>query len=266
MDDPQFQRLLEHFGLSRQGYRKVRKGVKKRLTRHMLEHGCGKTADYITLLERNEKVAEQSRRLLSVSVSRFFRDRKLWEVLETEILPTMIKSCGETLRIWSAGCACGEEAYSLGILRERMRGLGTDLPGFDIIATDLNPLYLEKARRAIYPASSLKEVEADLRRAWFVPRSNGRRFEVASELREGIAWAVHDFLQGPPGEEFHIILVRNSLLTYYPAKRCRHAVDRILGAVVKGGFLVTGSHETVPVQPHDLLRKASLPYVYRKVG
>ena len=119
MHDRQFYQLLNRFELSPAGYRKVRKGVKKRLSRHMRDLGCKKVADYLDKISQDQQTKRQVELLMSVPISRFFRDRKLWEVLKAEILPDIITTCDDTVRVWSAGCACGEEVYSLKIVWSR---------------------------------------------------------------------------------------------------------------------------------------------------
>ena len=86
MDDHQFRRLLHHLGLSWTGYRKVRKGVKRRISHHMLRLDCPDMAGYLHVLERNTETKAECKRLMTVSISRFFRDRRLWDLLQEEIL------------------------------------------------------------------------------------------------------------------------------------------------------------------------------------
>lgn len=113
MDDQQFRQLLKYFGLSWRGYRKVRKGVKKRIRRHMNVLGCHDISAYLLELDRSDKLRHECELLMTVSISRFFRDGKLWEVLQTGILPGLIEKSVEKMRVWSAGCASGEEVYSI---------------------------------------------------------------------------------------------------------------------------------------------------------
>jgi chemotaxis protein methyltransferase CheR len=109
MDDQQFRQLLQHFGLSWRGYHKVRKGVKKRIRRHMHQLGCRNLSTYLLQLAKNEDAKMQCEQIMAVSISRFFRDRKLWEILEKEILPELIEKHRAKIAVWSVGCACGEE-------------------------------------------------------------------------------------------------------------------------------------------------------------
>jgi chemotaxis protein methyltransferase CheR len=204
---------------------------------------------------------------MSVSISRFFRDRRLWEVLERLILPELRQICGSRLRVWSAGCACGEEVYSLKLLWEQLLPAPVDSPALDITATDLNPRYLKKAQEALYPLSSLKEVPENLSAAGFRKKPGGKRLEVKPALRGGITWRVHDFFSAPPpGPGFHLIFLRNNLLTYYRAERIRAVLEEIIASLGAGGYLVIGSHEKLPFPPAALQPCPSLAYAFRKTA
>jgi chemotaxis methyl-accepting protein methylase len=264
MDDRHFRQLLEYSGLSRQGYRKVRKGVKKRVGRHMQRIGCRSMREYLEQLRRSAEDRRQCELMLTVPISRYFRDPRLWQVLESQILPELVATHQERIGVWSAGCACGEEVYSLKILWEHMGRSVLHLPVLDITATDLNPRYLARAEEALYPLSSLKEVPQSLKAAYFQAEPGGRRFKLEPALKEGITWLTHDFFSGPPGFGFHLIFIRNNLLTYYPSKRTLPLLEAALKALCVGGYLILGSHEKLPFQSPNLQPCPSLPCVFKK--
>ena len=121
MDDHQFKQLLDFFNRSWKGYRKVRKGVKKRITRHMQAAGCRQIKAYLHLLEEDKTARKTCEQLLTVSISRFFRDRRVWETLREELLPEMTAGRSEPVKFLSAGCARGEEVYSFRIIWEELK-------------------------------------------------------------------------------------------------------------------------------------------------
>ena len=266
MNDKEFTQLLEFLGLSWQGYRKVRKGVKKRVCRHMQSLGCRSMREYLEQLERSAKDKSQCELAMTVPISRFFRDQRLWETLENLILPELIAAGMGRVRVWSAGCACGEEVYSLKILWDQMsRSTGT-LPVLDITATDQNPLHLERAEAAVYSTSSLREVPEEIKSTCFEVEPCGKRFKVKPDLSARIVWRRHDFLSGPPGSGFNLVLVRNNLLTYYQKARIGPALVDIVKAIAAGGYLVVGSREKLPCPPSALQACASLPLAFRKAA
>jgi chemotaxis protein methyltransferase CheR len=142
------------------GFRRVRGQVCKRLRRRMADLGLRDPADYRALLKTHPEEWTRLDGLCRISISRFYRDQGVWRTLERELLPNPIdraRARGETrLRIWSAGCASGEEPYTLALLL----ALGEALRGCwpEILATDADPHLLERARRACYPETSLRDV------------------------------------------------------------------------------------------------------------
>lgn len=134
MDDHQFKLLLEFFNRSWKWYRKVRKWVKKRIGRHMQSVDCRHMGAYLQLLKTDEIARKTCERLLTVSISRFYRDRQVWQLLAADILPDLAGQNRASLRIWSAGCARGEEVYSLKIAWEEVKRRSTRVPRLTVVA------------------------------------------------------------------------------------------------------------------------------------
>lgn len=264
MDDHEFQQLLDFFELSREGYRKVRKGVKRRVRRHMDELGCRCIGDYLVLLETDASALDQCRRLMTVSISRFLRDRHLWDVLRSELLPDLIRKFPRCIRIWSAGCANGEEVYSFRMIWDMLRQENARLPELEVTATDINPECLQRAGDGIYSTSSLREVSDELRSAYFERVRGKHLFAVKTFLRHQIRWQEHDLFSDPPGSDFHIIFLRNNLLTYYQPHLQAKVFTIISGSLVTGGILVVGSHEKLPDGFSRFIRSAHDSHIYRK--
>ena len=264
MDDHQFRQLLEYFGFSWSGYRKVRKGVKKRISRHMQELRCPSIAAYLDLLNKNDVVRRESERRMTVSISRFFRDRKLWLGLEEEILPVVIETNKKTIRVWSAGCARGEEVYSFMIVWDRLKEKYAHQMRLAITATDVNPDSIEKARAGVYNKSSLKEVPREIQERYFDARKSGNRLYLKAVMKKGIDWKVQDIFEDPPGDAFDLIFLRNNLLTYYQDHLKNKGLAIVVGALAPGGWLIVGSHEKLPAERSDLQRYKSLPWAFRQ--
>jgi len=264
MEDQQFRILLQYLGLSWAGYRKVRKGVKKRIRRHMKQLGCRKMEAYLGKLETDREARQECNQLMTVSISRFFRDRGLWQTLQHQILPDLLKNQNATFKVWSAGCASGEEVYSFKIIWDRLKMHVTNLPKLEITATDMNPLYLDRARTGIYSSSSLKEVQREIRFAYFEPRSSGTRYAVKSSLKSDIIWKLHHLLSDPPGSHYHIIFLRNNILTYHQDHLKKPAFRKVIDRLRPAGYLIIGSHEDLPVETTDLISLSNYSYVFRK--
>lgn len=269
MDDSSFREVLKFFNLSWPGYHRVRKAVKRRLAGHMLECGCRSIEDYLSFLLENPAALKKARELLSVTISRFFRDLRLWEVMERCVVPELVgsaRSSGrKTVRAWSAGCSCGEEVYSLKILWEQAGQRASDTLPVKVWATDFNPLVLKKALMGVYPSSSLKNLPSSIVSEFFTPTPDG--FAVQEHLKKGIHWVRHDFVsEASPAFPFDIVFLRNNLLTYYePPTR-----DQVFRDVVKSlrpeGFLVIGNNEEIPTDEGLLKRCPEYRSIYKKTG
>jgi chemotaxis protein methyltransferase CheR len=266
MRESEFTALLDRFALAPEGYRKVRKGVQKRIVRHMQELRCPSMKAYLERLDTDGAAEKEARRLMDVSISRFFRDGPLWRILEEEILPSLIADHSGGLRVWSAGCALGQEAYSFRILWAVLAEKTGAMPPLDLRATDVNPAYLERAIEGIYPAGALARVPAEARARFFRPAGRAS-FRVADELREGIRWQVHDLtVDAPPERDFHILFLRNNLLTYYRDEIVKAALPAIADCLVPGGYLVIGRKEQLPDSLKGFHPLRSVSCLYRTQG
>jgi len=266
MDNRDFTRLLDRFALSADGYRRVRKGVQKRIVRHMQELQCPSLMVYLEKLDADAKAERDARRLMDVSISRFFRDEPLWQALEKEILPAMIRENSGAMQVWSAGCALGQEVCSFALLWSMSRDKKAAGPALEIWATDVNPAYLEKAIEGIYPSRALAGIAADARARFFSPAGK-KSLRASDELREGIHWRIHDLaVDAPPARDFHLVFLRNNLLTYYRKETIDAVLPKIAGCLRPGGFLAVGGKERLPDSLPGFVPHPVVPYLYRKNG
>ena len=265
MDDKYFRQLLDYFNYSWEGYRRVRKGVKKRITKQMLQLKCRNIDEYFSLLNKDGEVRQQCECLMTVSVSRFFRDRLLWKIIEDHIVPNIIEDNRKKVKFWAAGCACGEEVYSFKILWESLQSRFDYIPELEIWATDMNPVYLRRAKDAIYSLSSLKEVPQELREIYFIHHEEEGFFRVAPSLKKGILWKVHNLLFELGEFNFQIIFLRNNILTYYKDELKQAAFNKVMDSLAQGGFLIIGSHEKLPIESRDLLPFGDQVYIFKKI-
>jgi chemotaxis protein methyltransferase CheR len=221
---------LPALGLRWQGFRKVRRQVCRRLSRRIAELRLGGADDYRAYLEAHEPEWSVLDRLCRITISRFWRDPAVFEALRDEVLPEL----GPAVSAWSAGCASGEEPYSL-VLAAVEAGIA-----IRVLATDADPSLLERAARACYPESSLRDLPAALR---------GRAFEgdcLRPELREPVELRRHDVREGAPRGPFDLVLCRNLVFTYFAQERQLEIGRRLTRSLSSGGALVVGSHESVP--------------------
>ena len=252
---------LPRLGLRWAGFRRVRGQVCKRLRRRLAALGLKDLSDYRALLEADAAEWRQLDGLCRVSVSRFYRDQGVWRCLERDLLPQLAVQAsarGETrLRIWSAGCASGEEPYTLAL----MFALG-DTPKSgepEILATDADPHLLARARRACYPGSSLRELPAKWRAAF---ERSGDEFCLSPEYRTPVRFLAQDIRRDVPDGRFDLVLCRNLVFTYFEAPLQAVIAGRLAEVLVPGGLLLLGSHESLPEAVPGLVQER--PWLHRR--
>lgn len=226
--------------------------------------GCRDIDAYLITLSRQADSRRECELLMTVSISRFFRDRPLWEMLEHRWLPDMITRNPLSMKVWSAGCACGEEVYSFKIIWQLMRNRLGWLPELEVLATDRHPQYIERAKIGIYNRSSLREATAETAADFFERRKGSKQFVIKNELKRGIRWQIRNLFDNPLESVFDLIFLRNNVLTYCRQMDQIRVLPDIIEHLETGGLLIIGSHENLPTGFETLVPTAELPFVFRK--
>ncbi|WP_289019492.1 CheR family methyltransferase [Desulfobacter postgatei] len=263
LSDDEFKMILDYFNRPWKGYRKVRKGVKKRIRRHMQELNCRSARDYISIIAADKDQKSITESCLLVTISRFFRDRRMWEYLETTILPEFIKNVCDQIQVWSAGCACGEEAYSLSILWHKLTAYNNDTR-LNILATDVNPVCIQRAQKGWFEKSSLKEMDPATIATYFKKIPGKAQYEVHSCTKPAISWQFHNLFTPMTKGPFHIIMLRNNLLTYHQGTKKEYAFQMILDRLIPGGYIMIGSNEKLPTAFTGIFQRSrECPLIYQ---
>jgi chemotaxis protein methyltransferase CheR len=255
---------LPRLGMRWQGFRRVRRQVCRRLQRRLSELQLDTLAQYRSLLAGGGAEAEWAGldRLCRISISRFYRDKGVFQRLEHELLPglqTQVLAQGRhLLRIWSIGCASGEEPYTLALMCAFTQAVSRCQ--VEIVATDADPHLLTRARRACYPASSLRELPNAWRIAFEIRNDE---FCLQSKYREVVSLAEQDIRLRSADGLFELILCRNLVFTYFKPALQIEIARRLADALVPGGMLLLGAHETLP-EPLSTL-EAESAWLYRRV-
>jgi two-component system CheB/CheR fusion protein len=247
-------------------FRSYRKGMLlRRVQRRMGLSRTESLADYARLLrERPEEVKLLSQDLL-ISVTNFFRDREMYQVLEAQVIPELLQKAGDApLRVWVPGCATGEEAYSIGMLfLEQIAATQRPCP-LQIFATDIDESALAFGRRGVYTASELAEVGGDRAGRFFV-RLDDQTYQVSKPLRDSVLFASQNILRDAPFSKIDLISCRN-LLIYLEPEVQQKVVLLLHFALREGGFLALGPSETVG-REIDLFDPVSKKWrIYRRRG
>lgn len=239
---------LPQLGLRWTGFRRVHRQVCRRLSRRLQELGLGDPSAYRAYLVEHPEEWPVLDRCCTIPISRFFRDRAVFDALALEVVPKLahaaVQRQAARLHCWSAGCASGEEPYSLSVLWETT--IGDRFPGLGlaITATDANPQLLDRARTARYRPSSVRDIPLQLRDRAFV-RDNGD-FVVRPEFRQTTELRLQDIRVAVPTGRFDLILCRNLVFTYFDDSLQQHTLERIIATLRSGGALVIGLKEELP--------------------
>jgi chemotaxis protein methyltransferase CheR len=232
------------------------------------DRGIASLDELITILVmgREPGLSNQVVEALLNNETYFFRDRAPFDLLARHALPTLAKrreSC-RNIRIWSAGCSTGQEAYSLAMLFAESQPAWRDWT-IDILATDVSSSVIDRARSGIYTQFEVQRglgINQTIR--WFEEVENGWR--VVEPLRKPVRFQVHNLLeQQPHPGTFDIILCRNVLL-YLSAEKRTLAFERLASALAPDGWLMLGAGETVIGQTRKLTSDTGARGLYRLVG
>ncbi|HWA01019.1 MAG TPA: protein-glutamate O-methyltransferase CheR [Caulobacterales bacterium] len=194
-------------------------------------------------IKQDDKLWAAIAETLAPSDTRFFRDKGAFEELKTHILPDLYAKRGGGVRVWSAGCATGQEAYSLAMLVEDLRSEG--MPSAEIVATDMSERLLDKARSGLYTQF---EVQRGLPIRKLVQHFEkvGDLWRISDRLRARVSFEQHNLLQDPGMlGRFDIVLCRHVLSGFEPSMRAA-TLERIAGAMASDGVLVLGAGEAAP--------------------
>lgn len=229
------------------GFRKVRKQVCKRIIRRMKLLGLQNFEEYRNWLTTHHSEWNELDEKCRITISRFYRDWAVFDFLKDEILPRLAQRATlekRPIRCWSAGCASGEEPYTLSLIwyfyfKEKFPGLD-----FQIIATDVDAQLLNRAKKGCYTSGSLKGLpEAWLAKAFTIKENC---YCIHSRFGKNIEWLQQDIRKSFPTGMFDLLLCRNLVATYFEPALQVVIYNQMKSVLRLGGVLVLGYHEKLP--------------------
>ena len=239
---------LPQMQLRWQGFRKVRKQVCKRVGRRIAELGLADETAYRDYLQSHTVEWQTLSTLCRVTISRFYRDRAVFDLLSETLIPHLCddlrQQCEKKLRCWSAGCARGEEAYSLVllwkfILQERYPEMTISLT-----ATDIDPEMIRQGQKACYAYSSLKNLSPEWRQTAFEHIED--QYCLRQIYRSPVAFRLGDVENVAFAQHYHLVCCRNLVFTYFNLEKQALFLSKLRQLMTAGGVLVLGAHETLP--------------------
>ena len=264
--DPDFEALLiylkESRGFDFTGYK--RSSLMRRVNRRMSQVGIAGYADYLDHLQVHQDEFTALFNTILINVTGFFRDPDAWEYLRAEVLEPLVatRPADTPIRIWSAGCASGEEAYTLAMALAEAVGVDAFRERVKIYATDVDEEQLTEARQASYSEQAVQAVPAELAAKYF--ERAGERFTFRKDLRRSVIFGRNDLVQDAPISRIDLLACRNTLM-YFNAETQAKILSRFHFALADGGILLLGkaemllSHGSI-FTPVDLKRR-----IFRRV-
>ena len=243
---PQLDALLDYLkrarGFDLAGYK--RPGLIRRIERRMQLVGSADLAAYMELLEENPDEFSQLFNTVLINVTSFFRDEHTWECIVGQVVPQLIADTpsGDPIRVWSAGCASGQEAYTLAMIFAEALGREPLAERVEIHATDIDEDALATARAGVYAEREMDGVPGALRERYFTRA--GTRFAVREDLRRAVTFGRNDLVHDAPISRIGLLVCRNTLM-YFDGRAQAQMLSRFHCALNDGGYLFLGRAETL---------------------
>jgi two-component system CheB/CheR fusion protein len=218
--------------------------LQRRIGRRLVIHRLNSLEAYVNFLRENPAEIGALTEDLFIKVTGFFREPKAFEVLKDKFFPLILpdKSSRAPIRCWVAGCATGEEAYSLAICWVEFLGAQMASIPVQIFATDVSETVIEKARAGLYPENIAAEMSPERLSRFFTKTETG--YEINKPIREMCIFAKHNLIQDPPFSKLDLISCRN-LLIYLEPELQKRVIPLMHYALNPGGFLMLGSSEAI---------------------
>ncbi len=244
-DDPTiFEALLDFLkqtrGFDFSGYK--RSSLQRRVTKQMRTHNIKTFGEYLDYLEVHPEEFTALFNTILINVTSFFRDQPAWEYLWHQLLPNLLGEIApnKPIRIWSAGCASGEEAYTLAMILAEILGPVKFRQRVKIYATDVDEEALAEARHAIYSAQDLDPVPQHLRDKYFEPLTE--KYIFRADLRRSVIFGRHDLVQDAPISRLDLLICRNTLM-YFNSETQGRILARLHFALNPQGAIFLGKAE-----------------------
>lgn len=243
--------LFRSRGIDMSGYSPsfVMRSIKRRIGRS----GCANHSTYLKLLRHSDEETNELLGALSINVTEFFRDKGAFEAWSARVLLPLVsakRESGAILRIWSAGCASGQETYTLSIcVNEALKKFAHgSIPMVTILGTDISAQALAKAKSGLYTKEEVRGVPEKYLSEYFQRRGNA--YEVGESLRKLVRFARENLLDKPSSKYFDAIVCRN-IMIYFSREMHEHVVMNLYYALSRDGFLMLGRTETLLGAPRN---------------
>jgi chemotaxis methyl-accepting protein methylase len=232
--------------LNLQWRRFKRGGIKRKVERRITELGLPHFEDYLLRIKGDSEERNRLSQILTVTITRFFRDKKVFDILENSVIPSIVERKGSgDFKIWSIGCANGEEPYSLAMLwREKFEKISLKTRPI-LLATDINEALLERAKEGRYKKSSLKEVPEEILQRFF--KMENEFYVLDRSIRKSVEFRRHDIIHEESFSGMDMVFCRNLAFTYFTQETQIRVLKKFFSSLNDDGHLIIGWDESLPL-------------------
>lgn len=256
--------LKRKTGLDLEGYRTS--VAQRRIARRARKVGCRDLRQYLAYLRKNADEARILAEFVTLPVGRFFRNREVFGAIEKKVLPVIFAEAGRErrIRIWSAGCGEGEEAYTMAMMLKEKFSEQMKKSPVEIVATDINSMAIKNARQGRYEKSRLEETHPLYRKKYFTEKD--KFLQLDENIIKMVRFRVESLREGRGVRGTDLAVMRN-LLIYFDRAGQEAIMEKITGCLARRGFLVLSKTETMPEKFKTRYQQVSSENrIYRKAS
>lgn len=237
----------------------------RRVQRRLSDTKCTSYEEYLDLLDREPAEYDRLLAMIYINVTGFFRDSGVFDCIRRSVLPRLFDNDRRDVKIWCAGCASGEEPYSIAILLAEYLGEHSKDYRINIFATDVDEETIAEARAGEYTSESLKDVDSSLINRYFTREWGSERYKIKPVIREMVLFGTQNLAIDPPISKLDLLLCRNVLI-YFSRELQARLFPHFAFALKRGGFLVLGKSENIEHETKNLFQEINEEWrIYRKL-
>jgi len=222
--------------------------IQRRIRRRMCQRKISSYEKYLNLVEHDSIERDELIANIFINATKFFRDKDLFKIIETKVIPKIISNKKEKnsniIRVWSPGCASGEEVYSVGIAFAQALQVELGNYNITIYGTDLDEEIVSVARSASYNPDRLVGMDSRIVNSYFVPNKDFSKYKICDKIRKMAKFGFQDLVSDSPISHLDLLICRNVLI-YFSKELQKKILPQFHYALNKGGFLILGKAEGI---------------------
>ncbi len=214
------------------------KQMKRRIDTLISKHKVDGYDSFVELIKKDKDMLNTFIAYLTINVSEFFRNKEQWELMDKNMVPTLISNFGKKLKIWSAACSTGDEPYTIVMMLSKHMPLNQ----IQVLATDIDVTAIAKAKAGIYEEKEISNVPEDLKKKYFT--KDGHLYKISDEIKSRVTFKKADLLKDPYPTDYHLIVCRNVMI-YFTEEAKDEIYRKFYAALSSKGMLFIGSTEQI---------------------